>query len=367
MRPHHTRVAEPGAAQSGYVLLEMLLSTAIAAALLGVLLQFAVGAQHAVRTQADVTDVQQRLRVAAESIRRDLLAAGAGPSHGAGRGPLGRVFAPVVPARTGLTAADAELSYYADRISIMHVPATASQSRLVDSMEEPGAPLTIDGNAPGCSAGTLCGFVPGDRVLIFEPFNAGGAHEVFTVSAVDGNVSSLSPTGSLSRIYPAGSLLVGVIERVYYLDRSGKRLMMYDGERSDLPLVDHVVDLRFTYYADPSPGAVAPPPDGAASCAYAAGSSPVPLLEDLGGTALKQIAAAQLTDGPVCGQPPYRFDADLLRVRRIRVTIRLETASAELRGSGPDFATRGTSLDANRYVPDVQVTFDVAPRNVAVR
>jgi type II secretory pathway pseudopilin PulG len=352
--------------EAGYALVEMLLSTAIAAVLLGVLLQFVVGAQQAVQTQSDVTDLQQRLRVAVESIRRDLLAAGAGPSNGEGRGPLGRVFAPVVPARTGFAAADAELSYYADRISVMYVPAGAPQSRLV-AMEGPAAPLTIDGNAPGCSGGTLCGFAPGDRVLILEPLDAGGPHEVFTVSAVDGSLASLFPTASLSRTYADGSLLARVIERVYYLDRPGKRLMVYDGERSDLPLVDHVADLRFEYYADPSPGAVPPPPDGAASCAYAPGPSPVSLLEDLGGTALKQIAAPRLTDGPVCGQPPYRFDADLLRVRRIRVTIRLETASAELRGFGPDFATRGTSTGANRYVPDAQITFDVVPRNMAVQ
>jgi len=161
-----------------------------------------------------------------------------------------------------------------------------------------------------------------------------------------------------------GSRVVGVVQRVYYLDRPGKRLMLYDGDRSDLPLVDHVVDLRFTYYVDPAADAVRPPPADGSSCAYAPGTPPVPLLDDLGGLAPTLVPPSRLTDGPVCGLSPHRFDADLLRVRRIGVTVRLETESAALRGSGPAFQTRGTSAGGAKYVPDLQVTFDVAPRNM---
>ncbi len=345
--------------ERGFALVEVLVSAAIACAVLGVILQFAVAAQSAVRTQADVADLQQRLRVAAEAIRHDLLLAGAGPSHGAWRAPLADVFAPIVPARTGAVGADAELSYHADRISIMYVPDTRSQTALLAGMPSLGAPLVL----AGCPADT-CGFAAGDRALIFEPFNAGGAHEVFTVSSVDPTGTMLSAAAPLTRAYSAGSPVVGVIQRVYYLDRPGKRIMMYDADRSDLPLVDHVVDLRFTYYGDPGSRASEPPPDGVASCAYASGSPPVPLLEDLGGRALKVLPAARLTDGPVCGQPPYTFDADLLRVRRIGVAIRLEAESAEFRGRGPAFLTPGSSADANRVIPDVFVAFDVVPRNM---
>jgi hypothetical protein len=140
--------------------------------------------------------------------------------------------------------------------------------------------------------------------------------------------------------------------------------MMYDGDRSDVPVIDHVVDLRFTYYGDPSPTSVTPPSGGGSNCAYTAGTPAVPLLQDLGGTALVPLTAAQLSDGPWCGQSPNRFDADLLRVRRVGVALRLEAEGAEFRGSGIAFANRGTSFEAERYVPDVQVTFDVAPRNL---
>ena len=63
------------------------------------------------------------------------------------------------------------------------------------------------------------------------------------------------------------------------------------------------------------------------------------------------LTAAQLTDGPWCGQSPGRFDADLLSVRRVGVTLRLEAEGTEFRGAGAAFANQGTSLDAERYVP----------------
>jgi type II secretory pathway pseudopilin PulG len=348
----------------GYVLIELLVSAVVACTVLGVLLRLAVMAQNTVRTQGDLADLQQRLRVAVEAIRRDLLAAGAGPSNGALRGPLIDAFAPVLPGRSGVSGADAELSYHPDRITIVYVPRDGSQTRLAGSMAGPGAPLLLDANAPGCPSGNVCGFNAGDRVLIYAPAEGDGGYDIFTVSAADATQALLLPGTPLSRAYPADSRVVTIVQRVYYLDRPGRRLMVYDGNRSDVPLVDHVVDLRFRYYGDPAPASVSPPPDGLANCAYAAGTPPLPLLPDLGGIGLVLLTAGQLTDGPACGRAPARFDADLRRLRRIGVALRLETEGAEFRGSGPAFANPGTSLDADRYIPDIEIAFDVAPRNL---
>ncbi len=348
----------------GYVLLELLVVAAIVCALLSVLLRFCAAAQATIRTQGDATDLQQRLRVAVEAIRRDLLAAGAGVSNGSPRGPLIDAFPPVVPARTGVLGADPERSYFADRITVLFVPGDASQTKLATAMAGPSGPIVVDGGAPGCGSDGVCGFKAGDRVLIYSPDAGDGARDIFTVSAVDAVASLLVPPAALSQRYVATSRVATLVQRVYYLDRAGRRLMSYDGDRSDVPLVDHVVDLRFSYFADPAPTSVTPPGDGRANCAYAAGTPPVPLLSDLGGTTLVPLTRAQLTDGPWCGQSPGRFDVDLLRVRRIGVALRLEAEGAEFRGTGGAFANRGTSLDADRYIPDLQVTFDVTPRNV---
>ena len=91
----------------------------------------------------------------------------------------------------------------------------------------------------------------------------------------------------------------------------------------------------------------------------------MPLLVNLGGAAPKLLRSAQLTDGPFCGEAPNRFDADLLRIRRVVFTVRLEAESAEFRGTSEAFATAGFSRSGVRYVPDIEATIDVAPRNMA--
>jgi hypothetical protein len=97
---------------------------------------------------------------------------------------------------------------------------------------------------------------------------------------------------------------------------------------------------------------------------------PRPGLAPFGAAAdpLVDLDPARLTDGPWCpdAASPARYDADLLRIRRVRVTLRLQAAAAALRGIGPRFARPGTSSDGTRVVPDVQVSFDVTPRNMGL-
>src|SRR5215468_595764 len=116
--------------QAGFSLVEMLVAVAISAATFGVLFQVAARSQRVARALPEAADVQQRIRVAVDMLRRDLLAAGAGPANGPDSGPLDRYFASIIPARTGDRGADAELTYFTDRISILAVPEGALAMRL---------------------------------------------------------------------------------------------------------------------------------------------------------------------------------------------------------------------------------------------
>ena len=105
----------------------------------------------------------------------------------------------------------------------------------------------------------------------------------------------------------------------YYLENDAAtgtaQLMRYDGRESDLPLADHVVGLEFTYFgADGAP-----------------------------------LAPATFQDGPWFPDESdrHRFDIDLLNIRRVRVTLRVQPV-AHLR----------------RVLPDRAITFDVSPRNL---
>jgi hypothetical protein len=314
----------------GYALLEVLISAAIACGTCGVLFQFAVAAQAAAAAQGQTADQQQRLRVVVEAVRHDLVMAGAGPSRGPSSGPLIRVLPPVVPARIGVTNADPELTARSDRLSIVYVPETRAQAALRSAMTTAASPLAIDGSVV-CGGGTGCDFAAGDRAIVYDPSREGAPFEFLTIGSVDAARDLLIPAAPLSCAYPAGARISIVTVRVYYLDAATRRLMVYDGDRSDVPLIDRVANMRVTYLADPRPDALLSIP-----------------LVDLGGTAPRSLTLAQLTDGPVAGAAPNRFDADLLRVRRIQIALTLQDESAAA-------------------VHDLQATIEVAPPNMGPR
>jgi hypothetical protein len=99
----------------------------------------------------------------------------------------------------------------------------------------------------------------------------------------------------------------------------------------------------------------------------------VPRLAVLGaGQGQVELTQAQLTDGPWCpgadaAKYPNRFDADLFRVRRVKVTMRVQAAVAALRGpAGVLFAHAGTSNGGAKIAPDQEITFSVTPRNMTL-
>ena len=184
----------------GYMLIELLVVASIVCTVLAVVLRVCATAQNIVRTHGDSTDLQQRLRVAVEAMRRDLTAAGAGLSRGSLRGPLVDSFAPILPARSGLLGADAELSYHADRITIVFVPADASQTRLSVGMGADSGPLQVDAGAAGCPPDGTCGFRAGDRVLIYAPDDGDGAHDIFTLAG--SRSGDLAPGAARAAVAP---------------------------------------------------------------------------------------------------------------------------------------------------------------------
>jgi hypothetical protein len=117
----------------------------------------------------------------------------------------------------------------------------------------------------------------------------------------------------------------------YYLKNDAatgtEQLMRYDGYESDLPVADHVVGLEFIYF-----GA-----DGA------------------------QLAAAAFQDGPWFPDDGdrNRFDMDLLKIRRVRVTLRVRLATFALRAPVPK-----APAGLRRFPSQREIRFDVAPRNL---
>jgi hypothetical protein len=73
-----------------------------------------------------------------------------------------------------------------------------------------------------------------------------------------------------------------------------------------------------------------------------------------------------LADGPWCPDDasPNRYDADLLRIRLVRITIRVQAQTLAVRGLDTRFFSRpGAGREAARLVPDLEVQVDAALRN----
>jgi prepilin-type N-terminal cleavage/methylation domain-containing protein len=385
------------AREGGFTLVEMLVATAIMLTITGAVFQLMHPAQGVFRAQSETSDTQQRLRVSADSLRRDLVMAGAGPDAGATAASLGSYFAPVLPYRVGDVKSDpaADVFFRRDAISLVYVPAAAPQTTIRESLPVNSNQLRVEpqANCPPFTANRLCGFDAGLRVMLFD---SNGQWDPVTIAGVQDQSLELTYEGSLSAAYAKGTRVTQVVMHTYYVRSDAGtntyQLMHYDGATTDLPVVDDIVKLEFEYFGESQPPVrlvegpstmsagrwtsygPMPPEVGALSplgwpagenCVFmVVAGQHVPRLPALGRPGLVPLEPAVLTDGPWCphSSAPGRFDADLLRVRRVRVTLRARGAVESLRSRGALFVRTGGA----GVVPDQQIQFDVAPRSLSL-
>jgi prepilin-type N-terminal cleavage/methylation domain-containing protein len=350
--------------RAGFSLVEVLVALAITTSVVAVACGLAVQAQYAWRADSARTDLQQRARVAADTVRRALLEAGAGPDAGRGKGPMTRFLPPIFPRRTGRRDADLAGVVRTDAFTtIRAVPEMEHAELLLPAVA--GA-STIEIAATTTCDLPACGFVAGSHALIFDVL---GNHDVFTVTDVAGQVLTLRHHGNGAHPgYPEGSPVVAVDQSTYFLDRDAHVLRTYDGDVVLLPIVDDVVGMEVGYFGDVRPPVQPRPAAGTSNCLYESdGTYRATLLPVLSGTGASQAPLTPdiLTDGPWCGSGPNRFDADLLRVRTVRVALRLQAGEASVRGTeSRRFLVPGHARQSAVQVPDTVVVIDVAPRNL---
>ena len=389
----------------GFSMLELLISMGIMAAVTASVFGIMNPAQRTFAVQPEAADMQQRLRVAADTLTRDLVMAGAGSYSGTTAGSLGYYFASILPYRQGAIGDDPIGTYRTDTMTVLYIGATDAQTTTAVDLNSHSSTVTVNMDK-GCPVGKVsCGFQAGDTVLVYD---ATGHFDIFTLTSVSANGGTVvvnKPAGAAATTYKAGSKIVRAIDRTYSLKADAAtnqyQLVSYDGSsNADKPVADHIVGLKFEYYGDPQPptlkkpacpaSAIAPctsygpqpPARGVQTTAYPAGENcvftvdpgsglQVPRLDILGGdpnrNALMLLTPAQLTDGPWCpdANNANRFDADLLRIRKVGVTLRVESAVDALRGPASAlFTRRGTAKSATKFLPDQEIRFQVSPRNL---
>ena len=385
---------------AGFTLIEMVVSTGIMLAVTAGVFTVLNPSQGIFQQQPEVADMQQRLRVGVDTLKNDLMMAGAGSYAGSQSGSLIGFFAPVMPFVQGWSNQydDGQGVFRTNRITLLYVPSTASQTRLQADMVNGASTIAVTREF-GCPVNNqLCGFKVGTTLLIYDTT---GAFDTFTVTAV-GLAGQLTlqhtQQGALSKAYLAANTQVAELgQHSYFLDANTNQLMHYDGFNTATPILDNVVGLDFEYYGDPAPPVRRKPGTIDLSTTYGpAPLAPPPALNTINGwpivgencviqmvggqqvarlatltanTTLVQLTPAQLTDGPWCPDAgnANRYDADLLRIRKIRVTLRVQTGNASLRGlaTGPNaLFTQGGTARGARAVPDRSIRFDVSPRNL---
>jgi prepilin-type N-terminal cleavage/methylation domain-containing protein len=355
----------PPAPDAGFTLIETLVATALMLVVTGAMFSLVDPRTALAGALPEATDMQQRARVAADTLWRDLLAAGAGLDLGPDAGPLVSFLPPIVPRRMGLSGADASGVVRADAITLTWALGGAAQTTTSAAIA-PALPALMVNTLPGCPVGDpLCGLAEGSDALVFDDH----AHfDVFRIGRVQGGTAELrlhDPGASFA--YPPGARVASVSTRTYYLDAANHQLRMNDGYLTDAPVVDNVVALAFSYFGDRNPPVAPKPAAGTANCLYDANGQFLGGMATLApaGGSLAPLPLSMLNDGPWCGDRNNRFDADLLRVRRVRVTLRVQAGPDAFRATGPQFVVAGTSHRSDQALPDYVVTFDVTPRNMA--
>ncbi len=382
----------------GFTLVEFMVASAVTLLAVSLAAALVMPASSAFHSLPEAADLQQRVRVAVDALRSDLTAAGGGFSLGWGAAAA-LTWPAVLPCRwTGVPLSSVVGGCArADSITLLSMALSAPQAITAAAIDDPTAPIRIVAASECGLDRAACRLHAGNLMLIVDGTSA---FDVFTATAISPDGGQVMHAQSrLSGPYAAGALVGEINARSYSLAVESTtgipQMRRSDVGGSSFPVVDHAIVMSFQYFGDPIPPVVInpddpvrravsygpmPPPVGTdnPADAWPAGENcttaveedhQVPRLAALsaGASGLAPLPLAVFADGPWCPDPasPNRYDADLLRIRLVRVTLRMQAQAASVRGpSAGWFSNPGLSRDWLRLVPDLEVTFDVAPRSM---
>ena len=372
--------------QRGFTLLELLIGCLLLTAVTGAVAALALPARNAFERTLGAADLFGGSRAALERMMSEVREAGSGVSVGAGRLALADVMATVVPLE-GFE--NPQVAAPGHALSILRVGAAAPQGVLLHTVTAGATTLVLDTAARCASVGAACGFAPGMDAVVVDAARA----TAFVVSAV-GAGGLVHTSHGLPSGFAAGAVVAAITSSSSGLrpDADGsRRLVRVSPGGAEQPVLQNVVDFEVRLDGrsvapqpgldgDPWPSYGPVPPaagDDDPRDVWAAGENctiardgdglPVSRLASLTPTSeAAVVTTAMISDGPWCPDPmdAARYDADLLRVNAIEVRLRVEAASAILRGPvGQLFRRPGTERNAARWVPDVETRWVVGIRN----
>lgn len=346
---------DAGNLDQGVALVEVLLASALMLIVGGVVLMYVAAQSASARAQPEAADVQQRARAVADVLTRELSTAGGWSQHGGADGALACCVPGIQPRRIGLRSADPPGVARENVVTVTRLAGGAIPGRIRDPLIGPD--LVVAGGK-GCPVSDgACGLRDGDTVLIFEP---DGRHDFFLIGPPSPMSAPVVPRQvGVPLAYASGAIVAAAETRTLYFDAGARQLRQYDGHLSDTPVVDHVAAVRFEYWGEEgAPARTRLDADaGTDGCWFdAAGIPRFGASVAASAAPLVRLSIDDFRDGPWCGAGENRFDADLLRIRRVRAVVRVSPALEAVRA--------GRVRDARQLVPDFDVVVDVVPRGL---
>jgi prepilin-type N-terminal cleavage/methylation domain-containing protein len=271
---------------SGFSLVELLVAMGVMAAISSALIALVMAGQSIARTQPEAADLQQRARVAMQTLASDVMAAGAGLDRTGRAGPLVRYFPPVAPAIGG-------------GLTLWFASNRDAQAALAEPVAVGATQVTLADNGV-CPVGQpACGFSAATTAILFD---AGGCRDVLRINSVAADALQFQNPLVSCGYAPGAAIAQGEV-LTYRVDPIAKQLLRRDEATGrNVPVLDSVASMQVDYY------------------------------QDYEGSPLLNLS-----------------DPDLLRVRRLSVTLRFVSSNPRL------------------LIPDLVVAFDLAPPNLQER
>ena len=300
----------------GASLIELLVAVALALVISAAGVRALVAAADAFAWQPASAELSARADAVAQLLTADLAAAGAGlhvrpePGTGAPVAPvsirLSSWLPPILPRVVGLEGADADDDAATNRLSILTVADGAPQvavRRLPPRWAfrpGPTCPALVDG----------CGLRDRMPVLWLEARPGFQLGQADTVDDSGLDVLGMTPAAD-------DALVAGVEIVSYRFDAARGELVRGRAGGRSLPVAGHVAAFAVELWGDGNPPAGPRWPPGDETCVTLADGRPRLAAWAPPGAPSIPFDVARLADGPWCGTAPFRFDADLFRVRRV--------------------------------------------------
>ena len=371
----------------GFTLTELLIACLLLMAVTAAIAALAVPARNAFDRTLGAADLSGGSRAALERMMHDVREAGSSAAIEVRRIGLADVMATAVPL---VSLDDPSVSAPARALRITRIGLAAPQGVLSQTVGAGATTLQLDTSLRCAKVGLACGFAPGMPAVIFD--TARSATVSIGAIGVGGFIQLTSglPTG-----FEPGAIVAAIVSAAYGLRSNAdgsQRLVRISPGGAEQPILQNVVDFdvhiegrsaapQRSDAAEPWPTYGPAPPaldqddlrdawGAGENCTIARDGEgqPIPRLATLASDSEPvPLTTALITDGPWCADvsDSSRYDADLLRVSAIEVRLRVEAASAVLRGpAGRLFRRPGTERNASRWVPDVELRLTVRIRNV---